>query len=375
MKIGIFLENFTDTELAKDPGTIASGLINKGVDVAVFAHSHTEEVAARFPVVLIKKVERGSVLYWQKSEIDILFVYSWLSLRYTKMIRAAKKANIKVILKLDSDGYLLYPLRPNYLKVFGFNQTFISKATHLLRLAQWYILPKIITKLKIKQIELASALIIESPKAKKNLEYSLSYWKKSYLSQKIAFIPNPIITESIDTLNKENIITCIGRWDDARKNANGLYTVFSQIGTNWQINIIGKGSVILTERIKTANRNIQIKGIEKISHMEIFSQLSKTKILFLPSLTEASPLSASEALSCGCSVVGGPLASVEYFVNSGKSGSMAKNFNAQSLYEALNLDIKKWDTQYSPENIKTYWQSELDIKNVSGQILALIQHI
>lgn len=376
MKIGIFLEKFTNTEIDKDPGIIASRLLKEGIDLKVFSCSPSLEVTQKFSVIKINKNYYESISYWKKSGIETLIIYSWLSIRYTKMISSAKKAGLKVILKLDSDGFLIHPFKPSYIKVFGIDKSMRSKIKYIMRMCQWYLIPRFISKIKIRQIEMSDAVIIETPKAKENLVYSLSFWGKNILSEKIRIIPNPIVKQSTIIKNKNDLITCIGRWDALQKNPKGLIQVLSKTKTNWKINLIGNGSINLANKIKKNNPDILINAQEKITHDEIFLILSKTKIFFAPSIYESFNLAAAEALCCGCSVVGGPIPSFQYFINDNFSGSISDDFDSNSLKLVLEKDIEKWDNgKYNPEEIAKYWRQELSEEKVSKQIIELIKSL
>ncbi len=373
MKIGIFLEKFTDAETEKDPGIIAMGLIGGGLEVTIFCSSCSSKVEEKFKTKKINRKQRNQISYWKSSGIQTLIIYSWLSLRYSKMIRVAKSAGLKIVLKMDSDGYLLYPHKPSYLKVFGLDNNLKAKFKHIIRVVQWNIFPKIISRNKINQIKLCDAVIIETPSAKENLDYSLSYWQEKHLSEKVKIIPNPIKIIKGKIENKKNIITCIGRWNDKRKNATALINVLSVLKTDWQINIIGKGSRNLSKKILENNPKILLKIYEKISHKEVFEKLIETKIFFSPSISESFNLAAAEALCSGCSVVGGPLPSFVYFNNNGKSGTLAKDFSMISFEKSLKTDTNKWDKNlYQPLEIASYWQKELNTEKISKQIIDLI---
>lgn len=376
MKVGIFLTNFDDIAINKDPGQIATGLINNGINLTILANNFSSQISKKFKIQQINKQQYNKISYWKNSKIEVIIIYSWLSLRYMHMIKAAKLAGLKIILKLDSDGYLIYPLTPSYLKVFGLNKKIFSKIIHILRVAQWKFLAKTFSRYRIKQIELCNAAIIETPIAKKNIDYSLSYWNKNNLIKKIVVIPNPINGWPLNINTKKNTITCIGRWDDTRKNAKTLIKVLTKLQTNWSVNLIGYGSLHIAKKIKKNNPKLILSTDEQLDHEKIFNKLSETKIFFAPSVSESFNLAAAEALCCGCSLVGGPLPSFQYFYNNNKTGSLSVNFTPESLLETLKIDLKKWDKNiYQPKQIAAYWQNELNLKKISQQIIELIKSL
>ncbi|MDP3836954.1 MAG: glycosyltransferase [bacterium] len=373
MRLGVFLENFTATELTKDPGLITLGLIEEGIDVKVFSHHAATEVSRIFSTSILSEAQRNEPNYWKESEIDSLIIYSWLSLRYSKMISAAKEAGVRVILKLDSDGYLIYPLKPSYLKVFGLNKGIASKMVHLVRMAQWTLFPRIISRIKIKQIQTSDAVIIETPVAADNLKKSLLFWKREDLIDKIKIIPNPVSNWPKDITTKQNIITAIGRWDDTRKNATALVRTLSGLKCDWQIHLIGNGSEKLAAQILEKNPRTNIRSSEKKPHTEVFQDLAETKILFAPSVAESYNLAVAESLCCGCSFVGGPLTSFQYFSNNGFSGRLTSDLKTESFIEALYDEINKWNSEdYDPAIIASYWQKELSPSRISRIIIDIM---
>ncbi|MCX6747903.1 MAG: glycosyltransferase [Candidatus Nomurabacteria bacterium] len=180
----------------------------------------------------------------------------------------------------------------------------------------------------------------------------------------------------MDSSQKQNIITCVGRWNDNRKNAKGLVKVFLSLKTEWKINLIGNGSSRLKNQIKKMNKEITISSYEKMSHPDIFETFSKTKIFFAPSISESFNLAAAEALYSGCSIVGGSLPSFVYFANAGTNGTLSNTTDAPLLKEALEKDIKKWEQGlYEVNKISSYWQKELSPEIIIPKITEIIKSI
>ena len=370
MKIGIFLHNFSDTEINKDPGLIARGLLEAGINIFVYSYQASALAREKLPLQIISRTQARRTTFWQDSHLDTIIIYSWLSLRYTKLIAASKAGGLKVILKLDSDGHLIYPLRPSYLKVFGLDRSLKAKLIHVLRLLQYILLSRWLAKKKLKQLELCDATIIETPLAYENLVTSLRAWRRDDLIKKIIVIPNPVLEHSNLTFTKNNLITAIGRWDDRRKNASSLIAVLSQIRTDWEVKIIGQDGRALAQQIKKNNPTLKITGQEQIPHAQLLNILAPTKILFAPSLTESFNLAAAEALTRGATLCGGPLESFKYFARDNFSGCLATDFSSPALTQALEQSLKNWsNNQYSAEAIAQYWKSELGLSKICQQIL------
>lgn len=373
MNIGIFLENFTDTEINKDPGLIAKGLVKRGHAVTIFSYHASKNVQKEFKSLIINQEKATDINFWKNNNVDTLIIYSWLSLRYSQLIMAAKNAGLKIYLKLDSDGRLLYPLRPSYLKVFGLDNSIKAKIIHLLRLIQWYIFPRLITRQRLNQLAHSDGVIIESPVAKDNLIHSLKYWHRDNLAFLIKVIPNPIISTNIIPGQKENKIVAIGRWRDKRKNGQALIKILSHLKSNWQIHLIGEASSDIEKDVLKVNKNLKIKASNKLTHTEVIDSLQSAKIIISPSVSESFNLAVAEALCAGCSVVGGPIPSFLYFIDENKFGTLSTDFNHSSLLSALEEDIEKWKMNaYDAKQISAHWKKELDQEVVIDKIIDMI---
>lgn len=379
MRIGIFIDNFFEAQKYKDPGVIAESLFNLGHQVIIYCLNTNSEKLNKLVIKKISKKESEDVLFWEKENIEQVILYSWLSLRFSSLIKALKSANKKVILKLDSDGHLIYPLKPTYLRTFGRDNSIKQLAIHVARFLQWSVFSKLNSKKRISQLSLSDAAIIESPLALANMENSLKKWQQEDLINKLFFIPDPV---SFDIANnkdeadkKENIIICNGRWDDKQKNKSGLIKVISQTNlSGWKLVIIGNGSSRIKALLEKRKLNLNIEAIEKIEHQLIGGYLKKAKIIFAPSNHESFNLAVAEALCYGCSLAGTPLESFFYFSNQGKFGTIAKNFEIIEIKKALEEEIKKWNSnKYNPGEMSLHWKNELAPTTVGKSIESLLQ--
>ena len=119
MNIGIFIDNFLEAQRYKDPGVIAESLFNLGHQITIYCLNTNSKKLNEIIIKKISKKESEDASFWKKENINQVILYSWLSLRFSFLIKALKSANKKIILKLDSDGHLIYPLKPTYLRTFG----------------------------------------------------------------------------------------------------------------------------------------------------------------------------------------------------------------------------------------------------------------
>ena len=375
MKIGIFIDNFFDAQKYKDPGVIAQSLFDLGHQVTIYCLNTNSET---FSTIIVKKINRAdstNYLFWKEEKIDAVLMYSWLSLRFSKIIKAISVNNIKLILKLDSDGHLIYPLTPRYLIHGPRDNSLKSLFLYILRLIEWKIFPHIISRKKIEQIKIASALIIESSKAADNLSLSLNYYKENELVKKINIVPNPIVVKFENSvLEKKNTIISVGRWNDKQKNSKTLEKIIRKFNRhNWRFLLFGEGSSRIVNNIKKHNSDINIYSQDSIEHDEILKKMGESKILFAPSIYEGYSISASEAVCCGCSIAGTPLESFLCLTENEDFGSLSKDFSIKSIEESLYKEIERWEKgEHFPETILNVSRKKLDPKKIGKKIEEII---
>ena len=370
MNIGFFIEKFTDIQFRKESGLIIESLKRIGINVQVYCNYAEKKVIDNFNPIIINKKTSNNYEFWKAQKISHLMIYSWLSIKYTNIIKSASKAGIKVFLKMDSDGNLIYPKKPTYIKTIGLNNSFKEQVIYIARLFQWFVIPRIISKIRIQQISLSQAILIESPLAKNNLAKSLSYWHKDDLIKKIYVVENPIRWQE-EIPDKQNIILCIGRWDYKQKNTKKLITVMNKLTTNWHVKIIGTEANKVVSKIK--NPNLKISFINNIEHTDLLKIISTVKIIFMPSIWEGFPLAACEGVTAGCSIVGGPLPGLIY-LTSKNNGIITNNLQTTSLCNALQEDINRWENNYyQPEKIANDWRAVLSPEVKAKKIINLMK--
>lgn len=378
MKIGIFIDNFYQTQAEKDPGIIGTFLAKK-YEVAFYCFNTDLRDFENVPVKKISQEQAEDSLFWKEENNDYIIFYSWLSLKFSRIIKALNKNNSGLILKMDSDGHLIFPLRPTYLRTGLDNYSFKSLLLFIFRRIQWFILPRLISEKKIAQIKNCDAIMIESPQALANLQESLKYWGLEAYNTRIFFVPNPIKLPDEPRINKkENTVISVGRWYDKRKNGAGIVKILSQLNDfpDWNFVLIGNGSARLKDKIGKKNKHISLVAFESLPHNELLSIFEKAKICLAPSICESFGIAAAEALGCGCSLVATPLESFDYLSNKSQFGTLAKNFSPDEIRRALVNDIKKWQHQaYNPADISHYIKTNLNPEAVGAEIEKVMETI
>jgi glycosyltransferase involved in cell wall biosynthesis len=374
MKIGIFIEKIEKNLDYKDPGQIARGLKDLGNEV-LFITTKNNFKNFIFPVIEAPRENLEKEKFFEEIDCEAFIFYTWLSIRFNRLIETAKNSGKRVIIKLDSDGRFGYPILISRLRGFSHIKNLREFIDYFSWVFRYMAFGTFLFEKKIKQLYIADKVIIESPQALVNLFAFLSYHKKLDLSvlDKCCVIPNPVDKAFIRPPgNKENIILCSGDWENRAKNRKNLFKLikkFLEIKEDWQFVIIGNGSNYFSS---LSNGRVIIKN--EISHSEIINYFSRAKIFLLPSFWEGFSISASEAVCSGCSIVGAPLECLFYLSNNGFSGTISYDFNYKSLLSALLIDIYKWENGiYNAQLISDYWQNILNRERIAKMITDIIK--
>jgi glycosyltransferase involved in cell wall biosynthesis len=368
MKTAVFFDGYAPFHETKDPALITIGLSRLGCVTTLVTEKKTEldGYRAQFPIVTADKRNFSEVDFWRQVDADLVICYTWLGQTYSSIVAAIRRSGKKVLVKADSDGRLGYPVVPRY-------QHQHLMATLPLKLRLKYLKVKGI----IEQIEMASSVLIESPKAYENVQRFLQYWNRPSLISKLHVVPNPV-TDDIskgETRTKKDILISVGRWEDSRaKNTSTMLKCASRIlemNRKWQVRLIGSGTSSLRKKIDEWDTDIRHRTemLGVVPHIKIPRLLSDSRIFFLPSNWEGSSIAAAEAVCMGCTIVGTPLESLDFLVANGLSGTLAEGFKYEHLIQALRSDTTKHEQgTYDPLEIASYWRPKLSIRNVASQI-------
>lgn len=165
-----------------------------------------------------------------------------------------------------------------------------------------------------------------------------------YLQSRLVHIPNPVdLPEKRKELDSEpegrKSILFVGHFE-YQKNPKVLLEAFAKIApdfSDWDLNLIGKGSFQPEMERFVANRNLQ----DRVHFLGLQSGIEKfylsNQIFCLSSLWEGFPNALAEALAHGLPAVGfSQAAGVNQLIQSGENGLLAEgNGNPESLAFAL----------------------------------------
>ncbi len=388
MKVSVFFDNYLPFHEQKDPGQIPLGLMENGLDAAVITVAKPElaDYHPKFGFTQKSLDELYSDEFWTKDNSDVILAYPLRGTLYSPLLAKIKASGKKVLLKLDSDGKIAYPLQRDYFMVPLKERLSLRNIVgdvwwHVASESQKRNRHAAVALELIKRVELSDAVIIESPDAQSNLNYFLTAWGRSDLTKKTVFIPNPVRPEFTEApLNKkEKTVVAFGRWDDYKQKNTAVMiqtiAAFLENRVDFKFIVFGGGIDILNAALADTPRSVKerMEILGFVEQPQIPQMLSKAKMLFVPSRWESFSIASGEALCMGSTLVGTPLESLRYLSLQGFSGTTASTFQKEALLAALIQDAFKWDiNQYDQQKIAVFWRSKLNRKNVAGQIKNLI---
>ena len=383
MKISVFFDVYCPYHESKDPGQIPLGLMDNGVYSSVITvfKKELDKYSPKFEVTQ-QTIDEFYGDFWLKNNSDAIVTYHACVKSNVPLMEKMKTGGKKVILKLDCDGKIGYPLQRHRHRVPLRERLTIA---NVVSEAFWRLPFKSLKKRKhaelaaeiTKQIELCNATIIESPEALANLNYFLAAWGRSDLIRKTHFIPNPVTPEFVEGEigKKENLAVAHGRWEDytVKNTAVMAETVveFLTQSQEYRFMIFGSGTEQVNRLLESAPQSVRdrITVLGFIEHEKIQEKLKNAKLLFVPSRWESFSIASAEALCTGCSIVGTPAEALRYQSMQGFSGSISATFDKKAILAALLQDANKWDQgKYDQEKIAAYWRPILNRKSVAKNI-------
>ena len=187
--------------------------------------------------------------------------------------------------------------------------------------------------------------------------------RKEYPSVKIEVVPNMVEKGTANNEKKEYDVIFVGNLMK-RKGVDNLISAAGDI--NGKVMIVGNGYE--RERLEKMVYDLDLKGRVvlkgKVDRSEILKEISKAKVLVLPSVSgEGMPNVILEAYSCGVPVVASSIAGIPDIVVDGKTGYLAKPGDVSELAEKINHLLEddryqlmkgnciKFASKYYPEKI------------------------
>jgi len=199
------------------------------------------------------------------------------------------------------------------------------------------------------------------------------------LAARVKVLPSPIGEDCtmLKNVEKEKLVVAVGRWQHLQKGASLLIPSlerFLRKQPEWKALLLGPGEAILSRLLhkipQAVRARITLQG--RISRIEIPSIFLRASMILNTSEYEGMPNSLSEAVCCGCSVVGPTsIASLHYFT-SHSSGTLFPKRHPGSVAEALFEEARAWKAGHrSPQAISQHFSAQLHPRAAAAALLRM----
>lgn len=301
--------------------------------------------------------------YWRQHNADVVLLYGGFAPRMLPIAKAIRKSTPFLALKLDSSLGVHSPFYKPCLmtkkKYHIYHQNkpcIISTIGAIL----WWVKQATTSKKSFyrEYFPLFDLITAESSIAAENTR---NYLKKIGLSQeaeKVTVLPHPVSAafSGMSQCKKENLITAIAAdWSNPLKGGKLLIKTLTKTlarHTDYSAIIVGDNTAKLKALSNKAGDDIakRIQFLGKLDSDQIAPYYQKSKIHIIASGSESGPISASEALTCGCSLVFTKnLLQLQPIADSGFA-TISKHRTPSALANALSAEITKW------QNLQNYQQ-------------------
>lgn len=302
-----------------------------------------------------------SATWWKSLGIDALILYSWGAPRYLNIAKAVKQAGIRLVVHMDCTDDVVGCMPPN---------------ASLFKKAAKRLYSRIMDIRRSQHLKQADAITMGATAAE-HLSKRLFYGK--WLTDKLYPSPCPVAPDfRYEGGNKEDLILCIGRWDDRfQKRPEFLMRTLAHYYSNGgtaKTHIYGCVTYELYQLHchlpASASEKIEILGI--LPHEQLKEQYNRAKIILCSSRYEGSHNVSAEALCCGCSVVtpNRPqhLRNLLWYTTK-NSGTVSTADTPESLSAALQTEMQAWQQGLrDPQQIATAWHPHFHVHQVYNNI-------
>ena len=375
-----------DTFFCRDSGLLCRGLQDMGFESRAIM-PYPAQSGDKGDVLRTEYRNLCDAQWWGNLELDGVLLYAWADPRYNGIVRAIRKAGIRLFVSLDSDG-IISPFSAFFSYIFY--QYDRLRFSHSAPMAVAGAMCKVALRLcalfmidlrRMKHLEQADLIGVVSPIATERIRcycHRMGYGR--IIADRIKFIPHPISQQASYAGEAKNpSVLFVGRWDDRyQKNTELLIEALKEsIRRNVQAHfyIAGRGFAPLLAALNAGypDTREKITYYDFMSHEELLGLMRHCQVVGGTSRYESFHLVSAEGLCCGCSIVGPSRASTPsfpYFI-SHNSGTLARTYTATGFVDAIEEEIRLWKCgKRSAEAISAHWTGQLHVGHVLSTILS-----
>jgi hypothetical protein len=375
------------TYFSRDTGLLCRGLQEAGAECRAILAGGAR--AGDAPDLIRASVaEMDDPRWWRGVEADAVAVHTWSRKEHTGILRAIRKAGLRVVLIQDGTG-VTGPLgtwgdwvreswyfRHRHGGGLQGAAWFAARMVHghTLRLAGF-------ERSRALQFELADLIVVPSPRALAGYR-ELADRLGGNLASKLRLLPYPVAPwfQRDAGIPKENLIVSVGRWSDYwQKRPDLLGASLAECLRNhpgWRARIFGEPGPELSNWHQGLDlplrSRIELGG--EVPNHKLAPAMRRAKISLCSSAYESFHIASGEALCSGCSVVGLDSAmtpSLGWFAGE-QSGSLTNRLHAAGYADALAREISAWESaQRDPDTISRRWCNRLHAREVARSLIEL----
>jgi glycosyltransferase involved in cell wall biosynthesis len=371
----------------RDGALLCQGLRSLGVD-AKFVALGPPGADQELPLILSSLPQMEDAQWWAQWKLEGVILYAWAMARYEPIARAIKKAGLKLILVLDSDG-ILAPwdspwkyLGRRYHEMRDKGALFPAGAAAL-RTAAASIRARHAGT--VRHLEHGDLYALPSPVAEQCYGRFLRGLGRPDLTERLRFLPYAATADMVYSPStvKKPVIISVGRWQHAQKNTPLLVRCLAQVlalRPGCSARIVGSGDTVVKQLIDSlrlpADCRSRIHVLGPVKHEDLFALYQESQISLCSSHYESFHIASGEALCCGCSVVGnGQIPAMPYFC-SAASGTVSCDGSVNNFLDAVLAEIDAWRRhERDPAQISQTWTARLHPDGVAKSAMALMAEI
>jgi len=347
-------------KLTRDLGAMCLGLQSIGEFASFWmVDSGREAVDAHIQVVRMEDAQNPD--WWKQTGANVVLMMSGGRL-LEAYYRAIKAAGVKLVLRMDTDGWLS--------PVLSFQRFAEGKAIYEIdraaqarpapgRILKGYFWAYAYTTLRwlgrqwfdpeiISRLDMADHLLVESPVAMERVRTFLERYRRADVSRKLVHLPAAVLAGPFpDRLpEKRPLVLSVGVWRFQKNTAMMVQALckFLRQHPDYRAAVVGPGDLVIRGYMNRWGKGVldRVELHGQIEHSAIQAIYAKARIHFLASRSEGFPNVCSEAACWGCSNVGWAGIGAFQFFEQQASGTSARRRCLRGFAAALNKEAHAW---------------------------------